>query len=383
MIEFFVFAVPLAMAAALLIAAPLWRRGKEHAGRADFDLAVFRDQLAEIDRDAERGLLGSAEAETARLEVQRRILAVGGERAEKSSAPAGGRVLVYAAAIAAPLAAAIVYAVVGTPGMPDFPFAQRSAARTAVAGGDAEARLREQIPDLDAAVERLAQRLKNQPDDMRGWMMLGRTYMTLGRHAEAATAFATARRAGGGADAALQQAEALMADSPDAVPPEAAKLLEEVVAATPGSITGHYYLGLAKGQRGDFRGAAQEFADVVALSPLDAEWLPSVKEQLGFAANEAKISPDSLAPSPVVQMILKQSPPKTAEPAAPAGAADGTAAPADQQEMIRGMVERLAQRLKENPNDADGWRMLARSYEVLGETDKAKEALAKADALAK
>ncbi len=379
MIEFFVFAVPLAMAAALLIAAPLWRRGKEHAGRADFDLAVFRDQLAEIDRDAERGLLGPAEAEVARLEVQRRILAVAGESAEKSSAPAGGRVLVYAAAVAAPLAAAIVYAAVGTPGMPDFPFAQRSAARTAGASGDAEARLREQIPDLDAAVERLAERLKDQPDDLRGWMMLGRTYMTLGRHAEAAAAFATARRTGGGADAALQQVEALMAASPDAVPPEAAKLLEEVVAAAPGSITGRYYLGLAKAQRSDFRGAAQEFADVIALSPADAEWLPSVKEQLGFAAHEAGIRPDSLIPSPVVQMILKQSPPKTATPAAPAAPATS----ADQQEMIRGMVERLAQRLKENPSDADGWRMLARSYEVLGETAKAKEALAKADALAK
>lgn len=379
MIEFFVFAVPLAMAAALLIAAPLWRRERARAGRTDFDLAVFRDQLAEIDRDAERGLLGPAEAEAARLEVQRRILAVGGESAEKPSAPTGGRVLVYVAAVAAPLAAAIVYTVVGTPGMPDFPFAQRSAARTAGTGGDAEARLREQIPDLDAAVERLAGRLKDQPDDMRGWMMLGRTYMTLGRHAEAAAAFATARRAGGGADAGLQQAEALMADSPDAVPPEAAKLLEDVVATAPGSITGRYYLGLAKGQRGDFRGAAQDFADVVALSPADAEWLPSVKEQLAFAANEAKIAPESLSPSPVVRMILKQSPPKTAEPAAPAP----SSAPADQQEMIRGMVERLAQRLKENPNDADGWRMLARSYEVLGETDKAKEALAKANALAK
>lgn len=379
MIEFFVFAVPLAMAAALLIAAPLWRRERTRAGRADFDLAVFRDQLAEIDRDAERGLLGAPEAEAARLEVQRRILAVGGESAEKPSAPASGRVLVYVAAVAAPLAAAIVYAVVGTPGMPDFPFAQRSAARTAGAGDAAEARLREQIPDLDAAVERLARRLKDQPDDMRGWTMLGRTYMTLGRHAEAAAAFANAALAGGGADAALQQAEALMADSPDAVPPEAAKLLEGVVAAAPGSITGRYYLGLAKGQRGDFRGAAQEFADVVALSPAEAEWLPSAKEQLGFASHEAGIRPDSLIPSPVVRTILKQSPPRTATPATP----PASTAPADEQEMIRGMVERLAARLKENPNDADGWRMLARSYEVLGETDKAKEALAKAEALSK
>ncbi len=374
MMEFFLFAVPLAVTAALLLAAPLWRHGRTSASRADFDVAVFRDQLAEIERDVERGLLGPIEAETARLEVQRRILAAAGEKDAKTVRPKSGRALIVVVALAAPVAAAVFYGVTGEPGMPDFPFAQRPA--TQPDARTAETQLREQIPDLDAAVERLAQRLQSEPGDPRGWMMLGRTYMTLRKHALAAAAFAGARAAGGGAEAALRQAEAMMAASPDTVPAEAAKILEEVVAAEPGSVTGRYYLGLAKAQRGDFRGAAQEFADAIALSPLDAEWLPSVKEQLGFAAHEAGIRPDSLSPSKAAQEILKRSPLKTAAPVAPATAAD-------QQDMIRGMVGRLAARLKENPNDADGWRMLARSYEVLGETEKAKDALAKAAALAK
>ena len=379
--EFFLFAVPLAVAAALLLALPLWRHGKPNASRADFDVAVFRDQLMEIERDVERGLLGVPEAETARLEVQRRILAVAAEKDAKSIHPKSGRALVAAAALAVPVAAAVFYVATGQPGMPDFPFAQRAETRPNTHA--AEAQLREQIPDLDAAVERLAQRLKSEPGDLRGWIMLGRTYMALQRYTEAAAAFAAARAAGGGMDAALQQAEALIAANPETVTPETAKLLEEVVAAQPGSITAHYHLGLAKGQRGDFRGAAQEFADVIALSPPDAEWLPNTKEQLGFAAHEASIRPDSLGPSPAVRMLLQQSPPKTAAPAAPAPTPALPATSADQQEMIRGMVERLAQRLKENPNDADGWRMLARSYEVLGETEKAKDALAKAAALSK
>ena len=380
--EFFLFAVPLAVAAGLLLAVPLWRRGKDHATRADFDVAVFRDQLAEIERDVERGLLAAPEAETARLEVQRRILAVASEKDARAARPQGGRALIVTVALAMPVLAAAFYVITGEPGMPDFPFSQRADTRPNVHA--AEAQLREQIPDLDAAVERLAQRLKSEPGDLRGWIMLGRTYMTLQKYVEAAAAFAGARTAGGGTEAALQQAEALIAANPDAVTPETAKLLEEVAAAEPGSITAHYHLGLAKGQRGDFRGAAQEFADVIALSPPDAEWLPNTKEQLGFAAHEAGIRPDSLGPSKGVQEFLKRSPPKiTAPTPAPAAPATAPATSADQQEMIRGMVERLAARLKENPNDADGWRMLARSYEVLGESEKAKDALAKAAALSK
>lgn len=378
MSEFFLFAIPLAGLAAALLVLPLWRRKTNAATRADFDLAVFQDQLAEIERDAERGLLEAKQAEAARLEVQRRILARADE-AERGAEPAPmGRRIVLAAAVGAPIAAALVYLLVGTPEMPDFPLASRPDVRESAARASAEARLREQIPDLDAALARLEERLRREPDDRRGWLMLGRTYMALEKYPEAAAAFARANALDRDPQTATEEAEALIMANNRNVPPLALKILAEVLEQDPREPRARYYVGVAKAQGRDFEGAAQEWTDLIALSPADAEWTPMVRERIEAAAKELGVKPNSFAPSPAAQALAKSAPATTtSSPAAPA-----PALPDGQEEMIRGMVGRLAERLKENPNDAEGWRMLARSYEVLGETEKAKEARAKADALA-
>ena len=382
MSELFLFAIPLAGLAAALLVLPLWRRKRNAATRADYDLAVFRDQLAEIERDAERGLLGAKQAEAARLEVERRILACADE-AERGAAPSpAGRKIVLAAAVGAPIAAALVYLFVGAPEMPDFPLASRPDVRETAARVSAEARLREQIPDLDAAIARLEERLRREPDDRQGWLMLGRTYMTLDKYAEAAAAFARAHVLDRDPRTAIEEVEAMIMASNSAVPPLALKILAEVLEQDPREPRARYYIGVAKAQAGDFKGAAQEWTDLIALSPADAEWTPMVRGQIEAVAKELGVKPNSFAPSATAQALAKGAPPAPAasSPATPAPPA--AALPAGQEEMILGMVERLAGRLKDNPDDAEGWRMLARSYEVLGETDKAKEARAKAEALA-
>jgi len=389
MTEFVLFAILLSGVAAVLLVSPLLRRARRPATRAEFDLAVFRDQLAEIERDTERGLLDPKQAEAARLEVERRILASADE-AERAARPSGkGRWAVVAAATGAPIAAAIVYLMLGAAGMPDAPLASRPVSPDTAGGPSAEARLREQIPDLDAALVRLEERLRREPDDQRGWLMLGRTYMVMERYNDAAAAFARANAADRDPQIATEEAEALILANGSTVPPSALKILNEVIAADPREPRARYYIALAKAQSGDLKGAAQEWTDLIALSPADAEWVPMVREQIAEAAKQLGVKPDSFAPSAQARALGQSAPP--APPAAvpqrqesvdrpPAGE---TALPAGQEEMIRGMVERLAQRLKDNPDDADGWRMLARSYEVLGQADKAKEALAKADALAR
>jgi cytochrome c-type biogenesis protein CcmH len=385
MSELFLFAIPLAGLAAALLVLPLWRRKKSAATRADFDLAVFRDQLAEIERDAERGLLEAKQVEAARLEVQRRILARADE-AERASIPSPfGRRIVLAAAVGAPVAAALVYLFVGAPGMPDFPFASRPDAPETAARASAEAQLREQIPDLNAALARLEERLRREPDDQRGWLMLGRTYMTLEKYPEAAAAFARAHVLDRDPRTATEEAEALILANNRSVPPLALKILAEVLEQDPREPRARYYVGIAKAQAGDFKGAAQEWTDLIALSPADAEWTPMVREQIEAVAKELGVRPNSFAPSAAAQALAKGGPPAPAatSPAAPAPAPPTAALPAGQEEMIRGMVGRLAERLKENPNDPDGWRMLARSYEIMGETEKAKEARAKAEALSR
>jgi cytochrome c-type biogenesis protein CcmH len=389
MTEFVLFAILLSAVAAALLAWPLWRRASGGPTRAEFDLAVFRDQLAEIDRDKERGLLDPRQAEAARLEVERRILAVAG-KAERAARPSPrGRWVVLVVASGAPVAAAVAYLFLGSAGTPDLPLAARPDARQAGAGMTAEARLREQVPDLDAAVARLEERLAREPGDQRGWLMLGRTYMVMEKYAEAAAAFARAQTLSRERDfaIALEEVEAMILASNSAVPPLALKILAEAIAQDPREPRARYYVGVAKAQAGDLKSAAQDWTDLIALSPADADWVPTVREQIAVAAKELGVKPESFAPSAAARALLQGTPAPTAAPPrrpesvdrAPAGE---TALPAGQEEMIRGMVERLAQRLKDNPDDAEGWRMLARSYEVLGQTDKAKEARAKADALA-
>ena len=379
--DLFLFAIPLTGLVAALLVWPLWRPKTPAATRADFDLAVFRDQLAEIARDAERGLLQPEQAEAARLEVERRILAVASEAERRTAHQPAGRKIVLAAAIGAPAAAALFYLFVGSPGIPDYPLVSRPDARQSAAGASAEAHLRAQIPDLDAAIVRLEERLRREPDDQQGWLMLGRTYMTLEKYAEAAAAFARAHTLDRDPQTAIEEVEAMIMASNSAVSPFALKVLAEVLEQNPREPKARYYLGVGLAQAGDFKGAAQEWTDLLALAPADAEWAPMVREQIEAVAKELGVKSNSFAPSAAAQALLRDAPPAVSAPAAPVPP-PAAAPPAGQDEMIRGMVERLAQRLKDNPDDAEGWRMLARSYEVLGETDKAKEARGRADALA-
>ena len=383
MTEFVLFAVLLSGVAAALLVWPLLRRASGGPARAEFDLAVFRDQLAEIDRDKERCLLDPKQAEAARLEVERRILAVADE-AERAARPSPkGRWVVLAAAAGAPVAAALAYLYLGSAGMPDFPLAARPDARAA-AGMSAEAQLREQIPDLDAAIARLEERLRREPNDARGWLMLARTYMVMEKYTEAAAAFALAQSHSRERDfgIAIEEVEAMIMANNSAVPPLALKILAGVLDHDPREARARYYIGVAKAQAGDLKGAAQDWTDLIALSPADADWVPTVREQIEAVAGQLGVKPDSFAPSAAALALAKNSPALVpASPAAPS-APSAPALPAGQEEMIRGMVERLAGRLKDNPDDAEGWRMLARSYEVLGQMDKANEARAKADALA-
>lgn len=381
MTEFVLFAILLAAVTATLLVWPLFRRAHQPPSRAEFDLAVFRDQLAEIERDKERGLLDSKQAEAARIEVERRILACADAAKSETRASPKGRWVVLAVASGAPAAAAAAYLFFGSVGLPDFPLASRPDDRQAAARASAETRLREQVPDLDAVVARLEERLAREPNDARGWLMLGRTYMVMEKYAEAAAALALAQTQSQERDpgVAVEEAEAMIMANNSAVPPLALKILTDVLKQDPREPRARYYIGVAKAQAGDFKGAAQDWTDLIALSPADAEWIPTVREQIEAAAKELKVKPDSFAPSAEARALSQGAPVATPAPApAPAPAAT---LPAGQEEMIRGMVARLAQRLKENPDDAEGWRMLARSYEVLGQTDNAKEARAKADAL--
>lgn len=401
----------LAAVVGLALAGPLLRRNAVPAARAEYDLTVFRDQLKEIERDADQGLLDAEATEAARLEVQRRMLAADTELQTGTGATGSGgprRLTAVLIGAGVPLAAAALYIVLGSPDQPDQPFAARDLPAEQVA---AQTAARPEInPEMAAMVGRLAERLKENPDDIEGWLLLGRSYISMERFADALNTFAHARKiANGRTDVDIAYAEALILTGQMKVTDDAAAIFQAVRDKAPFDPKARYYLGLKKAQAGDVNGALRDWADLVAISPEEAPWVPVVRQQIARAAEELKIDPQTITMSEDARKLLAQQPPvlRPSTPIMPPEGADSHAghphadAPAaqpgpsreqmeaaqemtaeDRDAMIRGMVQRLADRLKENPDDLAGWTRLERAYRVLGETAKADAAAAEIKRLA-
>ena len=375
-------AMTLGVLAALIT--PLLRRrgGWSTAGRTDYDTAVYKDQLVEIEREFDSGLLNEAEAEATRFEVKRRLLLVATDDAiVEGKPPAGAKAASAVLAIVIPIGAIGLYALLGSPTMPDLPFAERN--MVAVAHG------RSTTPQMDQLVSRLAERLKSNPGDLEGWLLLGRSLMTIGRHQDAANAFKDAMRlAPNRADIAAGYAEARILANDGQVTPDILDVLEATIGDDPHNPIARYYIGVAKAQGGNRRGALQTWVDLRAVSAADAPWLPQLTQQIDDAAADLGLDAAAIAPSPG----LPTPPVAEAESTQAAGepppgpnreemeaAAEMSAK--DRAAMIRSMVERLAARLADEPDDLQGWIRLERAYQVLGETAKADEAAKRIEAL--
>jgi cytochrome c-type biogenesis protein CcmH len=262
---------------------------------------------------------------------------------------------------------------VGAPGDRDLPLAARSAPDAEAGPGSMSA---------EEAVAALARALESRPGDVDGWALLGRSYLGMGRYEEAARALARAyaldpKRV----EVAAAYGEAQVAAAEGVVGDQAKAAFEGALALDPREPRARFYLGLAKAQAGDVRGALQDWVDLAALSPADAPWLPDVREQIARAAGELQVEIASLEPSAAARALGAAASP--AGPQLAPGEAEAITQMSDEERerMIRSMVERLATRLGADPSDRDGWLRLARAYEVLGEAEKAKDARARADAL--
>ncbi len=373
---------------------PLLRGTKAMPSREAYDLEVYRDQLAEVGREEARGILTPADARAAEREIARRLIAVAPEDRPAASAAASepGRAVprwtVLGLAIAMPLMALGLYFVVGNPGAPGVPFASRS---QAVQSGD--------MPEIDVALPRLEARLKAKPDDLEGWLLLGRSYGSLGRYADAIDAYSHALTLSNSRpDVVAGYAESKVLQAGGVVNAETRKLFEDVRAKDPGSVPARYYLGLVKVQDGDAEGGLRDWLAIQAGAPPDAAWLPGLHGEIERVAQEFKIDLAKLVPPgtkivpPMAASLDNGAAPMpgagATSPASPAptsasnGPSESDVAAAqtmtDEQrsQMIRTMVDRLAARLQQQPDDVDGWRRIARAYAVLGEHDKAADAQA-------
>jgi cytochrome c-type biogenesis protein CcmH len=360
--------------AVLLI--PLLRRPKDAAARQDYDLEVYRDQLGELDRDLARGILSADQAEAARTEIERRLLTAAEDGSKVESEAKSGEprrsALAAAMVVALPVVALGLYLVLGAPGVPSVPFAERPTA--------------EPVPqDMAPLVERLAARMAETPDDPEGWRLLGRTYLQLGRPAKAADALrqALARGADDPADWA-SLGEALVAVNQGLVVAEAREAFAAVLKRDPGDPRARYYGGLALAQDSRPRAALDTWVALVADAPADAPWREVVVAQIARAAEDLGLAPDDpalagLAPGDPAPAGMAKSPGSVAPgPSAAEVEAASEMSPEARDAMIRSMVDGLAARLEEEPGDLDGWLRLSRAYAVLGEPERAKAAVDKA-----
>src|SRR5665647_2415123 len=323
--------------------------------RSGSDVAVYRDQLDEIDRDEAAGLVGGAEAEAARVEVSRRLIAAA-EVAKAASvvaapAPAGRyRFATLAAAILLlPLGAGAIYLALGSPNL--VPVSMDVAA--------GEQALPSGIENTVAEVEAY---LETNPKSGRGWELLAPVYLRLGRFDDAVKARRNALAIFGPDAARLGDlGEAIVVASNGVVTPEARDLFTRANATDPEDVMAQYYLGLGAKQEGRRDEALQRWTALVSGAREGAEWLPMVKDAL------ARI--DEKTPAVVA-----------AAPSAPSTAPAAVSPPEHNGSAIDAMVERLAQRLKNDGSDVQGWVQLVRSYRVLGKADKVKAAIADARA---
>ena len=390
---------------------PLFRGRQAAPSRAAFDLEIYRDQLAELSRERDRGLLGAAEFQAAEREVARRLLAAAerdegdagagvpgeGPRSMPQGAAAGAggialrRWLALGIAALVPIASLALYLDLGSPTAPDFPYAERQAELARAKG----------MPDIDTAIARLERHLAQQPDDLKGWLLLARSYGALDRYGKAAEAYRRALELDrGDIDVAAGDAETLVMQAGGGVPPAAKEIFETIHAKLPSDPRARFYLGLARAQAGDGKGALEEWLALEAEAPADAPWLAALRnemarvaaaQKLDLAALRAALPPKTAGaagPAPAQGESASQAPSAAPGPSPAPGpsAADIAAAakmsPEARQAMVRGMVEKLAERLKSDPGDVAGWRRLGRSYHMLGEDEKAADALEHAAGLA-
>ena len=327
--------------------AVLWPlgRGRREKPRADHDVAVYRDQIEEIGRDRAAGLIGAAEAEAARVEVSRRLLAADAAHAQADRVAPGEtfrrRVAAVAALIALPATAAALYLALGSPELPGQPIASRTAP------------LRDR--SLDSLVAQVEAHLGRNPEDCRGWEVVAPVYLRLGRFEDAVKARRNALRLNGAsAEREADLGEALMAAGNGIVTDEAKAALERALTHAPKHFKARFFLGVAAYQDGQSAAAAAIWRAMLADAGPDSPWAPMVRQAL------ARV--EGTPPGPSAEDM----------------AAAEQMSPQDRAAMVRGMVERLAERLKRDGSDVEGWLRLVRAYSVMGDRDRALSAIADA-----
>jgi cytochrome c-type biogenesis protein CcmH len=352
MILFWIVAGVLTLAAAVVLAAPLFDTRKFKSEDA-FALEVYRDQLAELTRDEQRGLLTPEQARAAQVEIERRILSLDeGKKFQPARPPS--HPLTLAMAVILPLAGFGLYLMLGSPHLPSQSAMERLA--------EERQRTSPEIQALEAKVEQ-------SPSDAGAWVDLGRAYADIERAKDAVDAFAKAMALGRAEPDLLRQyAHAAILAEQGRVGPDAQRALQRVLQSDPTDPTARFFLALAKAQNQDVEGALTDWLGLERQLPPDGPLRALLAENIDKAARQLGKDPAKL-------------PGRAATSGGPTQedmAAAAQMSPEERRQFIEGMVERLAAKMKENPDNLEGWIKLANAYRVLERRDEARAAWAEA-----
>ncbi|WOC15206.1 c-type cytochrome biogenesis protein CcmI [Pseudochrobactrum sp. MP213Fo] len=370
--DFWLVSALLTFVAILIVMLPLTRKTAVPAAQGEEDRSVYIQQLKEVDADLARGLLDEPSAEQARLEISRRILhndrrandpavpddatsAVNSEKTYLLSKNSRWAVILVLLFI--PGVSWGVYALTGTPDLPSQPLAERKA---------------NPIQDK-TALELIAQaeaHLAQSPQDGRGWAILAPIYLRLGRVDDAIAAYRKALQLlGDDTERLIGLGEALIVKANGEVTFEALGLFEKAGKLSPTDLRPPLMQVRALMQGGKRDEAVAVLQKMLATAPENAPWRADIEQTIVNlkAANTNNTNTNNNAPA------INQPGPTAADVEA--------ASQLDEQgrkDMIRSMVDGLAEKLRDNPADTAGWDRLLRAYMVLGERDKALEALSNA-----
>ncbi|WP_442176487.1 c-type cytochrome biogenesis protein CcmI [Rhizobium johnstonii] len=357
---FWILVAALTAALAVILLYPLLRGAKAADNIRAGEAAVYRDQLRELDRDLNGGLITPEEADYARAEIGRRLIAVSADEPAETLKPARHHRFTEAfVLLVLPVLGLCLYLTTGRPDLPSQPL---------------EARLENPGNDVAVLITKAERHLAEKPDDGKGWDVLAPIYFRTMRVNDAQLAYRNAIRLLGPSPVRLDGlAETLMAVSDGVVTEEARQVLEQSLTLEPDNPRARFYIALSMEQAGRPDEARQAFEALAKQSPADAPWLPLVNQHIamngGAPAGAGSVAPGANPAAP------------GANPAAPGNptqqdvAAAETMNAGDRQQMIRGMVESLDAKLSEDPNNFEGWMRLVRSYAVLNDKDRAADAL--------
>lgn len=375
---FWVLTAALGLGVTAILAASLIRARGTAAAPEAFDVQVYRDQLAEVDRDLARGVINDAEAERVRTEVSRRILAA--DAKAKAATDTAGQPQGISKGMAAVLALVLLgggfgfYSQLGAPGYGDLGLqarkdmaAERRENRPSQEEAEAQMPARPPIEGLSEQYLQLMTQLRatveQRPNDLQGNVLLARNEATLGNFRaayEAQQRVVAIKGDGATAQDYADLADMMVLAAGGYVSPEAERALEAALKRDRNNGVARYYSGLMFAQIGRPDIGFRFWQKLVSDGPEDAAWMGPVRAQIEDLARLAgvdyKLPPVSAMPGPSAEDVQNA----------------GDMSEEDRQEMIRGMVQRLSDRLASQGGSPAEWARLIGALGVLGDTNRAR-----------